>query len=290
MAQKAQEATKENIDKTMATLGYDKFQVPGGAEVAEVPTEAPVSVPTEVEPEEKMQEIEEVEPENEIPAKQEVSDEELKRRSFQAEAEREKARARQLEEQNRMLMQQILLSSQPKQQTPAQKKEPELYDFIGKDEYDPREALDPSTASGQAYLKFQRAVTRFDSENQFETLTRQQQERQSQEAAYNQAKAIAKEFPEFRQPFSDEPDLNKINMALGDLAKPENWINLLKLTKTPPAPQNTNVIDKVGKRADKAASAATAVSSSEGKKKLPESVEQLQKMYGNFQLPSNFTE
>ena len=74
MAQKAQEATKENIDKTMATLGYDKFQVPGGAEVAEVPTEAPVQVPTEVEPEEKVQEIEEVEPENEIPAKQEVSE------------------------------------------------------------------------------------------------------------------------------------------------------------------------------------------------------------------------
>jgi hypothetical protein len=217
----------------------------------------------------------------------EISPEERKRRSFQAEAEKTKAKLAKLEadmeaqtatlnqqlaleaEKNKMLMN--MLSGvtalrggeepKPVNGKPKTDKEPELSDFINLEEYDREEALDPRTASGQAWVRYNRALQRYEASQIVREQQQATQEAQAREMTIKQARDFANAYPEFKNPFTGEPDLVKVNNWLEGLSRTD-WVTLKRALDGKPVSNGTPMPPppppeaEIARRANKPASVA----------------------------------
>lgn len=322
MKETPKEATQENITDAMRTLGINNFALPNGADVGGGDNLENDVTPSSVEIEEegvhnndqsndKPVEIGDNQQSGAGDEKNSQNDLELKRRDLQSKndkllSELEENRKTQalLKAQNDALMQVMASGQQPNMmnQTPqasapqVNDKEPSIYDFIDKSEYIPEDALDPSTPSGQAYHKYQSASREYDFNKRFMQQEERRKQQVQEQAVLSAANDIATAFPEYRNPLTGQPDLQKIQRELSVLGAPSNWANLLKISKGMVGGNNQNTtqgstgsLDKIGKRADEVTSVAKASSSgTNDTKKVPDAVKKLQEQYGsNFQLPGN---
>ena len=293
-AQHAKEATAASFKKDMDTLGIANPALPQSMEQEIViPTEAPQ--PVAPPPEESVApQVDTSTPEVENP---EVQPEE-ERRNWQSSHDQQKSRADMLEEKlnaqnktNNDLMAYMAGQQTPQQQAQpvVEDKVPSLYDFISKDNYDPMDAMDPSTASGQAYSDWSDAKQDHRSNK---TFTRQEAHRK-QEAdntvSMEAATKIANLDSRFRNPLTGQPDLDRIGQALRESQKPSAWIKTLGLEVPDSVKTGEAVIDQIGKRAGEPSSVATAPSGAkESKVELPESLQNLKNTYDNLELPAGY--
>lgn len=223
---------------------------------------------------------------------------EEQRRTWQSEAGKAKAEAaalaektRLLEQQNQMLMAtmtglQNLQSQQPQPQMAKPEQEPELFNFIQRDAYEPSEAFDPSTTSGDAYAKYQRAVARWESKQTFAQQQRELEERNAQELTRKQAQDLAAAYPEFRNPINGQPNYQAIQAWMDDLSK-RDWVQLKRAIdgvantngQSPAPPASSDAA--IAKRADKPPAAGASGGGGTEPKKQPKAVEELARIYGN---------
>lgn len=244
----------------------------------------------------------------------EEDDQEVKRRAWQSRAEKAKQLAEQKEQEantylqaleiekqkSNYLMQLLAGAQQVRQPEPKAKpkpdKEPELWDFIAKDQYDRDEIGDPSTPSGKAYQNWLDARADYRAEKKYQQLEAQRQEQQARDVTLKQAKALAKEFPEFSNPFTGEPDIPKIQEWLDGLSRVD-WVTIKRALdgKKAAVPMANGESAKVltadaeiGRRASKPTAVAGQSSSSPAGKKVPAELKKLQEMFGNnFVLPKD---
>lgn len=311
----------ENFTEAMQVLGISNPVIPADADTSVIEAEKGQSKETpdpsrnlvqdakikqpEIEASESEQETQDEEETEEVP------EPEKKRRTWQSEAEKAKQLARQKEEEaetfaqaleiekqkNNYLMQMLAgfqQMRQPEQQkvAPKQDKEPELWDFIQKDQYDRDDIGDPSTPSGKAYQNWLDARADYRAEKKYQQLEAQRQEQTAREVTFKQAKALADEFPEFKNPFTGQPDIPKIQEWLDGLSKVD-WVTLRRALDGNKKAANGQVkalpIDaEIGRRANKPGSVAGQSSATPGSKKVPAEVKQLADIYGNnFVLPKD---
>lgn len=297
--------TKEEFAKAMQAIGVTRPVIPADADMSAMATEEPV-----IEAEEpgtpgqaaEAQSTETIEP-AETTADPKVD--EKQRRSWQSEADKAKrlayekaqeaeAKARELEierQKNQALMtmlagmQQLKGEEQPKKAKSKTDKEPELWDYIPRDSYDKDDALDPSTASGQAWLKYNRALQRYEAAQAVLQQQALQQEQQAREITLKQAKALAQEFPEFRNVLTGDADLVKIQEWLDGLGRLD-WVTLKRALDGKQQPQaNGNAPlsaeAEISRRANKPSTVASQSAASPAKQRVPDEVAEYQKIFGN---------
>lgn len=253
------------------------------------------------------------------PAEEKISEEERKRRSFQAENEKIKQDLERFRLEQQALQRDIeveraksnalmnmlsgmstLRGDQPEPKKAAKakaEKEPELWDFIKADDYDRDEALDPRTPSGQAWSKYNRAIQRYESAQTFKQQQAEAQEVQAREITLKNAKDLADAYPEFKNVLTGQPDFDKINEWLDSLGKTD-WVTLKKSLDKKPSVANGHATvvappspeAEIARRASRPASVATQASNVEtpSSKKFSPEVEGLHKLFGgSIALPAD---
>jgi len=277
--------TTEEIQETMKTLGHSEFDIPGNANI-----EQHVEQSTEQEPE-KVVEPDTSEETSEVQASaEETQEEEQERRTWQSEYDKLKNKQEEivqqnqnLQAQNNYLMQMMSAPAQAKQPEKVEK-EPELRDFIDMNIYNSMDATDPSTLSGQAYIKYTKAIALHNGRIAYQQESEKNQKQQYQNSILDVAEKIAEKRPEFKNPLTGKADLNKISAYMEKFNDPNNWLELF----SQPQQAQTKQLSQVGLRSNKPSSVSKAATTSETENQEPEVVSSLKSMYGNnFQVPGN---
>lgn len=240
-----------------------------------------------------------------------LSQEEIDRRSVQSERDKLRVEVEESNRKNEYIMQMLAgitgnnsgnlnQANAPVQQQPLQQdlKEPQLSDFINESDYDPDDANDPRTRSGRALGKYNSALRVHDrvvlkSELKQEVLQDQQQLNQ-QSSALKQAHALANKYPEFKNPFTQEPDIQKIQAFIQSLSSSDEenlWADLyeFKQSKSGKSNQNLNtngnIMDKIGSKANQVSSVAAKHGAEKQTKALPKEVQDIAAVYGGLEIP-----
>lgn len=311
-----------DFSEAMNLLQVSSPELPANADMSATPktTEIPQAPPavttlpvekTEIQPTE-------TELSTEVP-EEKSAEEEQKRRTWQGEADRAKKEAERLaaekeagvaelkleRERNQMLMQMLAgtsaikgRSEPPPQKAVATDKEPQLWDFIPKDEYDKDDVADPSTSSGQAYHRWLDARAEWKAEKTYQSRRKAENEAQATELTLKKARQLAETYPEFRNVFTMEPDLARIQAWLDKLGQMD-WVALKqaldgKLQKAG-EPNGAPVIispptseAEIARRASKPASLTGQSAVSPTPKKLPVVAQELYNLFGgNIVLPAD---
>lgn len=317
---------KKEVAEAMKAIGVSKMVLPDDADTSDILTNEPAAeaIPAPDTSERKAVTVPDVNneqaEETEDGENEAVPEEEKERRTWQAKADKAKAdydkamkdiEARQQElaverQKNDALMNMLagmqnIRGAAEEPAKPAKKvkadKEPELWDFIKADEYDRDDALDPRTASGQAWLKFNRASQRYESQRAVIESREEEVRRSQQELTAKQARQLADTFPEFKNPFTGQPDLQKIEAWLGELGQVE-WVTLKRAmdgikgkasgngeTKAPPP----NAEAEIAKRANKPGNLAGKTGGEPAPRKKNDTIAKLSEIYGpNVFIPPDF--
>lgn len=319
----------KDLNTAMAALGITQPVIPADADLSEVVTTTPQAEPAKTTPApgtpatSEAQEADQTtetstteagEPsETETPLK---ADEEKQRRTWQgerdkalaetarvkAEAEAKKSELEVERQKNQALMNMLAginslrgapaAETAPKEPVKA-KGEPSLWDFVKKEEYDKDDVNDPDSLSGRAYQAWQDARAEYKEAQRYQARRVQEADDLARQMTLKQAKDFVEAFPEYKNPFTGEPDLSRINGWLEDLSK-KDWVTLKKaldnaaLSKpngahagaTPVAPKVESAEAAIGKRANKPDSVASRGSAPPAPKKMPKEAEQLIALYG----------
>jgi hypothetical protein len=278
-------------EEQLAAIGHTSVETPDGDIVDVNP--APAQEPEEQELE--TQEVAAQEPVEE-PA-EELTEEQ--RRTWQSEADKAKHRAEQLEqdmEQMKLQNQQLLGLLQGSQATgtggvqapqPAESKEPQLSDFIDPSQYVAYDAMDPNTASGQAYSRYQRAINRYDSEQVAMDRERKAAEKKKEEVAMAQAQKLADAHPEFRDPFG-RPNMVAISNFIATFSEsndPDLWVNLYNLKNTnqsPSAAPQSESVAAIGRKANQVSTVSGQASGEPIIKQMSKTEKQYRSVFGDF--------
>jgi hypothetical protein len=316
---------KKEVAEAMQAIGVSKMVLPDDADTSDILTNEPAAEATPATDtlERKAVKVQDVNneqaDETEDGASEAVPEEEKERRSWQASADKAKAdyekatkdiEARQqelaIERQKNEALMNMLAGMQNIRGTveepakPAKKakadKEPELWDFIKAEDYDRDDALDPRTASGQAWSKYQRASNRYEAQRAVIESREEENRRSQQELTAKQAKQLADTFPEFKNPFTGQPDLQKIEAWLGELGQAD-WVTLKRAmdgvkgkatngdVKAPPP----NAEADIAKRANKPGNLAGKTGSEPAPRKKNDTIAKLSEIYGpNVFIPPDF--
>lgn len=195
------------------------------------------------------------------------------------------------EEKERQFLYQTLTGmtaqQQPQQQT-QEKKEPVLNDFINTSDYNSLDALDPSTASGQAYQQFQEARMDWKTEQNLVKFQQKQQEERKSQVAMKQAKVLADRYPEFRNALTGQPDMTRISEFMDELSNSDQetlWADLYAF-KTGKTTNTRPMGDQIGRKANQVQSVSSQSGVQTEQKPLPKSVQQYRESFGdNFEYP-----
>lgn len=283
--------------ETMAKLGHKTVEMPEGEKEVVAGTE-PVQKPetpvtTESTPESTPEET------VTTPVTTEEKTDEEQRRSWQSEADKAKAEtevARQelenekLQKEQLVQMLQGINQSQPQTEPEKQeKKEPQLSDFINSESYDTYDAMNPATVSGQAYLKYQRAVSKYDRQIDFKEFEAQQTEKVRNEVAIKQADILAERYPkEFRNPLDGKPNMQKITSFLTGLSDSDDinlWANWYAFTKGDKTTTSASAA-QIGKRANEVQPVASQSASEQETKPVSKTFKEMGEIFGeNFEYP-----
>lgn len=314
------EATKD-LKTAMTALGISQPSIPDDADLSEVTTpETPAPTtpapgtpaPTEA-PKATDQTTDESTTEAGEPPEETPAEEEKQRRTWQGEADKAKAEAKRIQaeadarraeleverQKNQALMNMLAginslrgtPSTEPTPKEPIKAKgEPSLWDFIKKEEYDKDDVNDPDSISGRAHQAWQDARAEYKEAQRYQARRAQEAEESARQMTLKQAKDFVEAFPEYKNPFTGEPDLSRINSWLEDLSK-KDWVTLKKALDNaavskpnghvaPVAPKVESAEAAIGKRANKPDSVASRGSAPPTPKKMPKEAEALIALYG----------
>lgn len=174
-----------------------------------------------------------------------------------------------------------------------EKKKPQLWDFIKEDEYDSVDAAHPGTASGQAKEQYDEALSEWRTEQNIRKHEQLQLQKRMQETATKQAAALAAKHPEFRNPLTDQPNMQKIAEFMDELSnsdEPELWADLYEWRKQrkngKPATKPTPDLNQIGRNANRVSSVTGQAAGETEKKKVSKSVSSYSSIYGsNLEVP-----
>lgn len=330
MAENAQEVVQQ-----MKDLGHDRIDLPPGTDIADFadgnPSPEPaVSTEQEEVPSEQV-DLQDIEP---VPVEApdtvqtektvqtegteaELTPEERARRwqstadKAKAELERERMRAQIAQEQAEAmrvhaeyLKQQYANMQPPKPQAQVPKR-PEVQDFIVQGSWDPAEAGDPSTPSGQAMLRYNEALADWKVDQRLTQERRkweqEQQTREQEQLSRRKAMAFVNKFPEFKNPLTGEPDYPRIQQALTGLMSnmgDDEWARYYEVfgkngggsTAPPPTPMSAaQMTQQINKAASKPSSVAAAGVVKDTPAEVPKELKNLQKFFGDkIDLPPDY--
>ncbi|MBU2249072.1 MAG: hypothetical protein KKD77_20160 [Gammaproteobacteria bacterium] len=289
--QKMEEVT--DLKTAMQKAGHKKVELPPDAEIPEEfePESTPpvdTSTPATEQPQQTGKK-----PEPKATPKQ-PSEEELKRRGFQAEAERSKQKAEQLTRENEILRQIALqnraLQQQQRPPEPEEPKfkEPRLEDYIK--DYDPDEGISLTDNRYQAYLRDRDNYLVNVATHNATTQTRREIETsQRQATTMARAKRLAEKYPyEFKDPLTGEPDLNRIQAWLTSLPSDDtdDWVTLREFQdyrsglRAAPEPEPVAVPPSVVE--------APPTTEARMEPDIDEDLLKIGKIYGRLSLPPDF--
>jgi len=323
-------AKATDLNSAMTAIGINSPTIPADADLSDVVTTTPqpenTPAPTtpatdkSVKPEEEeANQSTDTQKESEAGESSEETaeaEDEKQRRTWQGEADKAKAEAKRIQaeadarraeleierQKNQALMNMLagvnsLRGNQapaeaPKEQVRA-KGEPSLWDFIKREEYDKDDVSDPDSLSGRAYQAWQDARAEYKETQRYQARRAQEAEEQARQMTLKQANDFVNAFPEYKNPFTGEPDLARINGWLESLSKTD-WVTLKRAldgqktngTHTPPpAPKPESAEAAIGKRANKPDSVASRGSAPPAPKQVPKEVQALIDLYGTVDIP-----
>lgn len=275
---KTEMKTVENPKEAGEILGMDLDEVT--TETDQVERETPPK--KEVPPAEVTTEVEEpVE-------KQEMTEEE--RRTWQGEADRAKAETHQLKEalaqeqyKARLLQEQLkqtLTVVQPfTQKYQAQEEKPPEADYYKDGYFDPQkhsEWLDKK-------LAYERKQTINEAKKVFRT-------EQEQMTTQQQVQEVIKEFPEYVNPLTGLPDMERLENDLRSYTGKKSILDLVREAKGKTSSELDKSLRKIEQNASKPASVVASQETSETTRKIDENVQQLQEIFGGYvDLPPDYT-
>jgi len=120
--------------------------------------------------------------------------------------------------QNKQLQERLLASTAPKATV---SKEPDIADYIKPDDFDPADALNPSTKSGIAYNKYQTAMREHERLSLTSDIMSQISQKHKDDTLRRQAQKLAESYPEFRA-FDGSPDMDKIGRWINGISSSES--------------------------------------------------------------------
>ena len=322
-----------DVKKEMKELGYDQVELPPGTDLndfgdssqsqGDVPTDkvegqqvetTPQPSPTELTEQLNIQQ--EQAPAEQAPAEpqeEQLTPEERAKRwqstadKNASELEKERLRRELAEEQAKAMqthaeyLKQQFSNVQPPTPTKETKK-PEVQDFIVQGSWDPAEAGDPSTPSGQAMLRYNEALADYKVDQRLiqerANWEQEQQARRQEEIASKKAEAFCVKYPDFRDPFSGKPNYQKIQDALSNVmtargdsewADYYEWATSNNGEKPTQAPITAaQMTQQINDAANKPSSVSSAGVVKDKAPEVPKDVKELNKYFGDIELPPDF--
>lgn len=177
---------------------------------------------------------------------------------------------------------------QPKVEPKKEDSEPQLSEFIKLDDYYVDDALNPGTASGLAYQKFNRATIVFEQKKALKEYDSDKAEQASNEMAQKQADALCEAYSEFKNPLTGQPDMGKITNFITSLSNSDNvnlWAELYQFTKGKNNKNQPSQVN-VGKRADSVSPVGSLPATETEKKPLPEAAKGMAVFGNDFEIPA----
>lgn len=302
--------TKETMSGTKVDLTGKPTQDASGAQTGVEPyqTMPPVENVPETPPETPENALEgnpDTQPSAQLTPEQlqaKLTDLEEKRRGWQSKASQYETQVKELENQ-KALLQQVALQNraisqlvgnqaqQPSQ--PTAPKEPKLSDYVAQDELEDIHVLDPRYQKWQQDREqwlmdntMQRAISQF---------SEQQRKQQQQQMTEARAQKLAREFPEFTDPLTGQPDYVKIQnwMQEFDSSGDDSWVNLRRFQDYAKQSGNGNgkpatPIDPV--QIERAAQSPTSVATAPAaatpvQKEVPPAVRKMESTFGYWEEP-----
>ena len=207
-----------------------------------------------------------------------------------------------LKQQTELFRTVALRNNQPQQYQPPQQvqapetveeQEPQLTNYVSDPEY--VNVTDPN------YQRYVRDVSAFHSRraateaiNQYQKTQKTQTKR---EVALTRAKRLANRFPEYRDPFTGEPDLVKIQQDLfADNDDPDEWVRYAEFRKgvksqqangkSPQvAPNNADVVDQMNKAASVPSSVVSGTPANNETIEPDDDDKEMTKLFGKSWVP-----